>query len=132
MTTTTSAPYRNLDIALLVLRIGAGIIFAFHGYQKVFEMGVPAVTGFFGPAGIPMAGRAAPVGSIVDLAGGIALFLGLFLRVVPWLLAVDMLGAIAFVHGKNGLSMEHQGYEFVLALCAMSVALALTGPGRSS
>jgi putative oxidoreductase len=43
-----------------------------------------------------------------------------------------MLVAIFAVHAENGLFMSNNGYEFGLALLAMSVSVALSGAGRFS
>ncbi len=38
---------RQMEIGLGILRIVTGIVFAVHGYQKVFIMGLDGTTGFF-------------------------------------------------------------------------------------
>jgi putative oxidoreductase len=43
-----------------------------------------------------------------------------------------MLGAIIFVHAKNGFGVDKGGIEWPLALMAMALAIALAGPGRFS
>jgi putative oxidoreductase len=59
----------------------------------------------------------------------VALVLGLLLPVFGTLLALDMLGAIAFVHGSKGFFVSTDGFEFVLALAAASLAIAFSGGG---
>ena len=61
----------------------------------------------------------------------VLLILGAFTRVAGALLACDMLGAIIFVHGKNGFFLP-KGFEFVLANLGMALALALAGAGALS
>jgi len=41
-----------------------------------------------------------------------------------------MVIAIASVHISNGLFMANNGYEFALALLAITVSLAISGSGR--
>lgn len=122
----------RLDLGLLTLRIGLGIVFVVHGWQKVFGMGHAGVTGFFESLGIPFAGLNAVVVMAVELGGGLALLAGLGTRVTALLLASTMLVATATVHWANGFAVSNGGYEFTLTLLLSSLALALTGAGRLS
>jgi putative oxidoreductase len=119
------------DIALLVLRLAAGLSFFMHGYQKVFGMGVGAVTQGFTQMGIPLPGVAGPFISFLELLGGIALMLGLFTRVFGFLLTCDMLTATLLVHLKNGYLGEG-GMELTFLLGAMALTLVLAGAGPFS
>jgi putative oxidoreductase len=114
---------------LTVLRIVTGIIFLAHGWQKISTMGFHGVAGMFAKTGIPLPMASATVVILVEFLGGIALILGLGTRLAGLLLAIDMLGAIYFVHGRNGFFLTHGGYEFALALLGASAALALSGGG---
>jgi len=120
--------------AAFVLRLVLGIVFLAHGYAKLFQMGIPAVGGFFGQIGIPLAMVAATIVTLLEFFGGIALILGLFVRWAALLLAVQMFVALVWVHAKNGffLTPEKMGFEFALTLIAGLVALALLGAGRWS
>lgn len=123
-----SSPPR-LSLGLAVLRVVVGLVFLVHGYQKLFVMGIGGVTGFFTQIGAPLPGITAPLVSILEFGGGLALILGLLTPVVALLFAADMLGAILLVHLPAGFNVAEGGYEFVLTLLAASLALALTGPG---
>lgn len=127
--TDSAAPSPRLSLGLAVLRIVVGIVFAVHGYEKLFVQTIPGVTGFFTQIGAPLPGVTAPLVSVLELVGGVMLILGVLTPVVAALLAVDMVGAIFLVHLANGFSAMNGGYEFVLTLFAASLALALTGPG---
>ncbi|PWU55454.1 hypothetical protein DLE60_28050 [Micromonospora globispora] len=68
----------------------------------------------------------------VELAGGIALVVGLAVPVSGLLLALDMLGAFLIVHVGNGIFVNANGFELVLALGATALLLAAVGAGRFS
>ncbi len=127
MSTSTSTAGRA-SIGLTILRVVLAIVFIAHGSQKVFVFGHAGTAGAFAQMGVPLPGLTSAVVMIVELLGGIALLLGAFTSVAAALIAVDMLGAILFVHGKNGFFLPN-GAEFALTLLAANVAVALAGPG---
>lgn len=116
-------------LALTVLRVIIGLVFVVHGYQKVFEMGLGGVGGFFGSLGVPAPQLAAVLVSFLELIGGALLILGLLVRPVAALLAADMLVALFMVHLPKGFYVAGGGYEFVLTLLGALVALVLGGAG---
>ena len=122
---------RGAGLGLLVLRVVVGVVFIAHGSQKLFTYGLAGITGGFEQMGVPMASVTAPLVTFVELIGGVALILGFLTPIAAALLAIDMLGAILFVHGKNGLFLPN-GYEFALTLLAVNVTLLLAGPGAAA
>lgn len=129
ITPATTTPSR-LSIGLAVLRVVVGIVFIMHGAQKLFTYGVAGTSGAFAQMGVPLPGITAPLVSVLEFGGGIALILGLLTPLVAGLLAVDMLVAVFLVHLPNGFFLgEAPGYEFVLTLFGAALTLALTGPG---
>ena len=121
-------PATRREWGLVVLRIVVGITLLMHGWQKLFEMGIPGVAGFFGQVGLPAPALAATVVSFLELGGGAALIVGLFTRWLAIPLALDMLVATLLVHLPNGF-FAPMGIELTLTLLGGLVALALAGPG---
>jgi putative oxidoreductase len=118
--------------ARTVLRVIAGFLFAAHGWQKFSEFTIPGTQAAFTQMGVPAAQVAAPVIATLELAGGVALILGVLTRVFAALLAVDMLGALFLVHASAGVFAATGGYELVLILAAAALAVALVGAGKVS
>jgi putative oxidoreductase len=119
------------DLGLALIRIITGLVFAMHGGQKLFVYGFDGVTGAFTQMGIPMAAVAGPAVALLEFFGGLALILGLLTRFAGLGLAINMMGALFFVHAKAGFFMPN-GYEFVLTLLAAAAALTVAGAGRYS
>lgn len=123
---------RLTTVALTVLRVILGFLFAAHGWQKFNEWTIAGTQASFAKMGVPAADVMAPAVAVLELAGGVALILGILTRVVAALLVLDMLGALFLVHAPAGVFAANGGYELVLLLAAAAFALALTGPGRLS
>jgi putative oxidoreductase len=118
----------HADWGIAVLRVIVGFTFFLHGWQKLFQLGLPGVTSAFTQMGVPLPGVTAPLVSVLELVGGALLILGLLTRPAAILLAIDMLVATLLVHLPAGFFLPN-GVAFVLLLLAGAVALVLTGPG---
>jgi len=119
---------KNKNLALLLLRIGVGLIFVLAGWGKL--TGIENVQGFFGNVGIPMAGIMAWVVAIVEFVGGIMVLIGYKIKVPSLLLAFIMIVAILTVKlgGDGGFS----GMRVDIMLLVTSLALAILGSGGYS
>jgi putative oxidoreductase len=120
------------SLALLIARIGLGIVFVAHGLQKLNDIGVDGVAGGFRKMGVPAPGISAYFATFVELIGGAALIAGAFTGIAGLLLFLDMLGALFLVHLENGVFVTQNGYELVVALGVGSLLLAVLGAGRYS
>jgi putative oxidoreductase len=114
-----------------VLRIVVGVIFVMHGWQKL-SWGFAHVAEFLGSVHVPVPAVAAVLLTLVELLGGIALIVGVLVRYVAALLAIDMLVAITLVHFKHGFFISNGGLEFPLLLLAANIKLILSGAGSIS
>ena len=126
----------NAGFDALALRIPAAIIFIAHGAQKLFAWfggyGLEGTGQWMASIGLEPGYQMALMAGSVEFFGGIALLMGLMVRPVALMLAVTMLVAIYSVHFVNGLFMSANGYEFALALLAISVSLVISGAGKLS
>jgi putative oxidoreductase len=125
------ASARQVNLALALVRIITGIVFAAHGYQKFFIFGLDGATGAFTQMGIPAPGITAPLVAIVELFGGIALIIGLLTRLAALGLAINMLGAILLVRLKGGFFAPN-GAEYEIVLFVACLALVIGGAGALS
>ena len=122
---------RHQAIGIAILRVITGIVFAAHGYQKLFVYGMAGVQGAFTKMGAPMPTLTGPLVALLEFFGGLALVVGLLTRLAALGLAIEMLGAILIVHLAGGFFLP-AGYEFALLLLAASLTVAVAGPGAFS
>lgn len=122
---------RQPELALALLRLVVGVLFATHGVQSIFLKGLGPVTQQFKAWDVPLPLLTAPLVATLELAGGILLVLGLGARPIALALAGIMTGAIYFAHwGKAFFAAD--GMELPLLLLGASLAIALGGPGKPS
>ena len=120
----------NTDLALLILRVVLGIVMIYHGWPKLTNLS-GTIEGFTG-MGIPAPAVAAIFATVAEVLGGLLMLVGAFTDIAGLMFVIDMLGAITFVHAKNGFSASKGGIELPLVLLTMALAIALAGPGRYS
>ena len=123
-----------------LLRLTVGAVFVAHGLPKLFGpmwgTSPEGTVALFALVGLQPAPLLAVTVGIVELCGGLALFLGAFTRLMSALLAIIMAVAIWKVHWPYGfflnLSLEPgvgHGFEYALVLSAALFCLMLNGPG---
>ena len=126
----------TVGLDTLPLRAGAGVIFAAHGAQKLFGWfggyGLEGTAGWMTSIGLEPGLLMAAMSGSAEFFGGLFLLVGLLVRPAALVLAVTMVVAIVTVHLQNGLFLANNGYEFGLALLAVSVALVFRGAGSLS
>ncbi|GFD70656.1 DoxX family protein [Alteromonas marina] len=126
----------NNSVSSLVLRVPVGIILTAHGAQKLFAWfggyGLEGTGQWMESIGLAPGFLMALLAGSAEFFGGLALILGALTRPAALVSAFTMLVAIFSVHASNGLFMSNNGYEFALALLAVTAALTIQGGGKFS
>lgn len=114
------------EVGAVILRVILGALFLIHGIVK-FQGGIENIVGWFESIGLP--GFMAYGVALVEIAGGIALIIGLATRLVSVIISLLMIGAILKVKLSVGILGNGQmaGYELDLAFLAMAIFLAING-----
>ncbi|WP_341864227.1 DoxX family protein [Gymnodinialimonas sp. 57CJ19] len=118
----------ELNYGAFITRVSLGVVLLAHGLLKLLTFTIPGTVGYFESLGLPAI--AAYLTIFAELAGGTALILGLYSRIVA-LLSLPLLIGSVWVHAANGwlFSAPNGGWEFPLLLVALSVAVAVQGGG---
>jgi putative oxidoreductase len=114
-------------VLALATRLGLGVVFVAHGWQKLVTDGVGATATGFGHLGVPAPTISAWYAALVELVGGVLLIAGLALPVVGALLFLDMAGAFLFVHVTHGVFSAAGGFELVLVLGLAALLVGFAG-----
>ena len=119
-----SAPY-----AALLLRVSLGGLFLAHAALKIFVFTPAGTAQFFASVGVPPA--LAYVTMAAEVAGGVALILGVWTRLAALALTPVLIGAIATVHGAAGFFFTNAngGWEYPAFWIVALVVQALLGDG---
>lgn len=123
-----------LNIGLLLIRLVIGLLFIGHGAQKLFGWfggyGLKGTGGWFDSIGMKPGFTMALLAGLAEFFGGVLFVLGLLTPLAGIIIAASMVIAIVKVHGPNGLWSTANGYEYNLTLLAVSIGVALAGPGQ--
>ncbi len=120
----TSAPY-----GIFALRATTGALFLFHGLVKLFVFTPAGTAGYFESIGLP--GALGYLTMLAEIAGGLALILGVKTRIVSLALVPVLLGAAWFGHGGNGFNWSNAGggWEYPVMWAVAQAVLAALGDG---
>ena len=118
-----------------------GVVFLVHGMQKMFGwfdgLGFSGTMRLFTQV-LAIPAPLALVAIVTEFFGSLALIAGFIGRIAALGLTVNMLVAIAIVHGRFGFFMNWsgnqpgEGIEYHLLAIAIGVALTLKGSGAFS
>jgi putative oxidoreductase len=113
----------------LLLRLILGIVYVMHAYLALVVFGVSGMIAYQVKAGIAFPEIATWYLILAHGVGGVLLVLGIYPRWAALANVPAMLGALVFVHLKNGFWAHQNGYEYVLVLLVATVASAMIGGG---
>jgi putative oxidoreductase len=122
------------NLALFVLRVGAGLMIATHGYAHIRKGGKSTIkntAGWLASMGMRPPLVQAWLASITELGAGALLTFGLFTQLGAAGLFGVMVVALIIEHRKRGFFIynEGQGWEYVAIIMSIAVAISLLGPG---
>lgn len=117
------------DIAALLLRLALGTMFIAHGLTKLLVWTLAGTGAFFASIGLP-AWVAWPITGL-ELVGGALLILGVRVRWVALILAVELAGA-SMPHLVNGwmFTASGGGWEYPAFLAVTALALCFLDGGK--
>ena len=127
--------FNSTDLALLILRVGTGVIFIPHGYPKMTgrggdEKGGQAhLTQSLAQMGLPFPHAFAALVGAIEFFGGLLLIIGLQTQWAAIALAFVMLVATGRVLVQRGFVGNA---DFPFSLLVATLALALLGGGAVS
>jgi putative oxidoreductase len=120
-------------VALLLVRLIVGITIVMHGYNHWRGGGrIAGTAGWFSGIGLTHGVLQAWLSVLTELGAGFLLIVGLLTPLACAAVMSVMLIAGLLAHRTNGFFVFRDGYEYVLLLSVVSLALAALGPGRFS
>ena len=122
----------GFDWAMLVLRVGAGLVILAHGINHA--RGRSRTTAWFESIGFRKAEMQWFASTASELAIGAALIIGLLTGPAAAGLIAVMFVAFWSVHKNNGFFIFRpgEGWEYVATLAIIGATIALAGPGSAS
>jgi len=122
-----------IDFALLLLRCGAGVVMLAHGINHI-RPSIDGTASWFGSMGMHPAKLHAWLASVTEIGAGVALILGLLTPFGAAGVVGVMFVAWAINHRGNGFFIFRpgEGWEYVMTLGIVGVAIGALGPGAWS
>jgi uncharacterized membrane protein YphA (DoxX/SURF4 family) len=122
---------RNPDVLWDLLRVYLGIALFIKGV--VYLRHIPALVAMMDAANAPFAGATlAELAALAHVAGGLMLAFGVLTRLGAIIQIPNLLGAVLFIHLKQGLFTPAQTLEFASLVLVLLVLYTIGGAGRWS
>lgn len=122
-----------IDFALLLLRCGAGAVMLAHGINHI-RPNIDGTARWFGSMGMKPPKLQAWLASVTEIGSGILLLVGLLTPFAAAGIVGVMAVAWAINHRGNGFFIFRpgEGWEYVMTLGIVGIALGALGPGQWS
>ncbi|MEU9350596.1 DoxX family protein [Streptomyces griseoloalbus] len=119
------------DAALLVVRVVLGAVMVAHGWNHWRGGGgIAGTASWFAGLGLRRPRLQAWLSVLTEIGAGALLALGLFTSLACAAVLSVMLVAGLLAHRPHGFFVFKEGYEYVLVLGVLAVALGAWGPGE--
>ena len=123
----------DADVAVLLVRLVVGITMIAHGVNHWIGGGkIEGTARWFGGLGLRHARLQAWMSVVTEIGAGALLVVGLLTPLACAAVISVMVVAGLLAHRANGFFVFKDGYEYVLVLAVVSLALAILGPGTAS
>ena len=118
---------KSLNLGLLFLRLGIGLIMAFaHGMGKIPP--AEGFIGFVGTLGFPVPIAFAWLAALSEFIGALFISLGLATRLSSLTVAGTMFVAAFMAHGADPFAKQEKAILYLI----VCIAIFFTGPGKYS
>ena len=122
-----------MNLAMLIARVGFGLMMAAHGYSHFFRGGRIAGTGrWFESLGMKPGRIHAILASTTEIGAGLMMALGLLTPLAAAGFIGLMTVAIWTVHRKNGFFIIKEGWEYTFLIAVAAMLIATLGPYKYS
>ncbi len=123
----------SYNIGMLIIRLVVGLTLVAHGWNHLFGGGrIAGAARWYGSMGLKPPIVQAWMSVIFEFAAGFGLALG-FLTPLAAAATVGLMAVAGIVaHRTNGFFVFKEGYEYVLMIGVIGVAVAILGPGKWS
>ncbi|MFF8450040.1 DoxX family protein [Streptomyces leeuwenhoekii] len=119
------------DAALLLVRVVVGAVMVAHGWNHWRGGGgIAGTAGWFAGLGLRRPRLQAWLSVVTETGAGLLLAAGLFTPLACAAVLSVMLVAGLLAHRPHGFFVFEEGYEYVLVLGVLAVALGAWGPGE--
>lgn len=123
----------HLDAALLAVRLVVGLTLVAHGWNHLFGGGrIPGAARWFESLGLRPGVVHAWMSTVTEISAGIGIAAGILTPVACGAGVGLMVVAGVVAHRPNGFFIFKEGYEYVLMIAVLCVAIAVAGPGSAS